>query len=179
MLLFASSLIFAALGATPSSQNLLNTDVASLLTTTPRSCIFVESSQAGLGIVLDANELARIERSGAGQGTASQRRMDEIRSQRARSLLQGTSKNRNGLGCLINTEYRFAAEKHQVVDWVYLIFYVFKQGHGRVWSMQTGSYLKNYKYVTYGAHCSWCPAGVESLRTMEESVLLSATLYVR
>lgn len=171
-------LTLLALGLPPTDVNLQRVSAPyPLLTNVPTSCVAIATPRTHLQIVLDKSELTQLE-NGVSRNTApSQRRMASIRSQRASSLLADTSTHRNDIGCYINS--KLLAQPPKAVDWVYVVFYIFKQGHGRVFDARTKSFLKNYQYVTYGAHCGWCPAGFESLRSLGGQTFLGADLYVR
>lgn len=166
-----------ALNAASAGSNLQVAQVHTLLTNTPRSCIAVRSKRGDVRIVLDKDDLIKIENGSLIHGTSDQRRMGMIRSERAKQLLVDTSNQKDDLGCYVNSV--LSSNKRAVTDWVYLVFYIFKQGHGRVWSVGDKAYLASYQYVTYGAHCGWCPAGFEALKTSKGSSFLFAQLYVR
>jgi hypothetical protein len=175
MLPLLASLVLSAASASP---NLEAVHVYPLLTDTPKSCIAIGIKQAGVRIILDKDEVTGIQNGGTSFSAPDERRMSAIRSQQARELLGDTSKETDKLGCHIVTT-TCTDNRCITPDWVYLIFYIFKQGQGRVWSVSTKSYLKQYQYATYGADCGWCPAGFETLRTLNGSAFLSAQLYVR
>lgn len=172
------STLAVVFGLASTSTNLQHVSVPyPLLTVTPSSCIAIETPGTHLQVVLDKSELMQFTNSGSRGAPPEQHRMASIRSQRASSLLADTSAHRDKIGCYVNS--KLVAKPPRAVDWVYLVFYIFKQGHGRVWDAESNSFLKNYLYVTYGDHCAWCPAGFESLRSLSGQPFLQATLYVR
>lgn len=174
----APVLALLALGSAPTSANLQHVGGPyPLLNSTPPNCVAIETPRTHLKIVLDKNELMQLANGSARHVASNQRRMASIRSQRASSLLADTSTHRNKIGCYINS--KLVAQPPRAVDWVYVVFYIFKQGHGRVWDATSNSFLKSYQYTTYGAHCGWCPAGFESLRSLSGQTFLEAELYVR
>ena len=167
-----------ALGVAPASANLQQTSSPQpLLVNKPPNCIAVETPKTHLQIILTKSELMQLANGALRHAAPDQRRMASIRSQRASELLADTSNDQDTLGCHINS--KLVAQPPRAVDWVYVVFYIFKQGHGRVWDVTSTSFLKSYRYVTYGAHCGWCPAGFESLRSPSGQTFLEAELYVR
>lgn len=148
-----------------------------LLTGAPSGCIAIEAPGTHLQVVLDKSELVQLTNGASSHTPSEQRRMAFIRSQRASSLLADTSTRRDSIGCYVNST--LVAKPPRAVNWVYVVFYIFKQGHGRVWDATSKSFLEDYLYVTYGDHCGWCPAGFESLRSTNGQLFLQATLYVR
>lgn len=172
------ALVALAVGSAPASTNLQHTShPIPLLTDTPSNCIAIEAPRTHLQVILDKGELIKFESDALRHATPDQRRMALIRSQRASKLLADTSTQQDTLGCFVNS--KLVAHPPQYVDWVYLVFYIFKQGHGRVWDAASGAFLGSYQYSTYGADCGWCPAGWESLRSLSGQPFLEAGLYVR